>query len=194
LRAGNNYNIRQATVDDAAALAGIYAPYVTDTVISFELIPPTPAEFAERIRALLGLYPYLVLETEGRIAGYAYAARHMARAAYQWNAELSVYIHRDFTGQGFGSVLYQALMDLSGAMGLINLYGCVATPNPASEKLHARLGFTLVGVFPRTGFKFGRWHDVSWFGTSLAAPGADLAPPLSFKDVPEETVRKILAG
>ena len=194
MSAGIIYNIREASAGDAAALTDIYAPYVTDTVISFELIPPTPAEFAERIRALEGAYPYLVLETGGRTAGYAYAARHMARAAYQWNAELSVYIHQDFTGQGFGPALYRALMDLAGAMGLINLYGCVATPNPASEKLHARLGFAPVGVFPRAGFKFGRWHDVTWFGKSLAAPGADPVPPLSFKDVPKEIVKNILAG
>jgi phosphinothricin acetyltransferase len=66
--------VRVATVKDAAAIAAIYAPYVTDTAISFETEPPSPAEMAGRIRSALPDFPYLAFEEDGRVLGYAYGA------------------------------------------------------------------------------------------------------------------------
>ena len=96
-----NGMIRFASADDSASLLKIYAQYI-DTPVTFEYELPTEAEFAERIRRISAEYPYLVWEESGVPRGYAYAHRHRERAAYQWNAELSVYVDSSFTSGGIG--------------------------------------------------------------------------------------------
>src|SRR5437763_7325160 len=99
--------VREATADDAAACAAIYAPYVIDTSVSFETRPPSAAEMAERIAAA---HLWLVLEEEGRVVGYAYATRFHARAAYRWACETSVYLEAGRRRTGGGRALYGALL------------------------------------------------------------------------------------
>src|SRR3712207_7824966 len=82
---GSPANIRLATEADAEQIATIYAPNVTDTIISFELEPPTTDEMRRRIEVTLQRYPWLVCELQGRVSGYAYADAHGSRAAYQWS-------------------------------------------------------------------------------------------------------------
>src|SRR4051794_18141555 len=105
--------IRMAGVGDAAAIADIYRPYVTDAVTSFELEPPGAAEMARRIEAVLALTPWLVaLDETGDLVGYAYAARHAERAAYQWSVDATVYVREGRHRRGVGRALYGALFPL----------------------------------------------------------------------------------
>ncbi|MFC7759067.1 GNAT family N-acetyltransferase [Catellatospora bangladeshensis] len=94
--------IRRATADDAAACAAIYAPYVTDTTITFETEAPTVAEMARRIEAANERHAWLVLVVDGAVAGYAYGTEHRTRAAYRWACDASIYLHtgRRRTGAG----------------------------------------------------------------------------------------------
>ena len=167
--------VRFATEADADALLAVYAPYI-ETPVTFEYTCPTAAEFAARIREISAVYPYLVLESEGHIIGYAYAHRARERAAYDWLAELSVYLHPAHTGRGLGKRLYALLLDLLTMQGIKTAMGCVAAPNPASEALHASLGFTLVGTSQCSGYKNGRWHDVLWYEKPLGAYDVPPAP------------------
>lgn len=183
--------LRTATPEDAACLRAVYAPYVTDTAITFEYDVPDVEEFRTRIRNICRTYPYLVCEREGRVAGYAYAHRHMERAAYQWNAELSVYVEQSLRGRGLGFALYSALLDLLRLQGVHNVYGCVTTPNPRSEKLHARLGFHLVGVQHAAGYKLGQWHDVSWFEKRLTEATSSPPPIKPFQELDAATTATI---
>ena len=84
--------IRRAEPEDAAELLSIYAPYVEESWVTFECVPPTVEEFRRRMEEFSRHYPYLVCCRAGEILGYAYAHRQAERAAYQWNAELSVYL------------------------------------------------------------------------------------------------------
>src|SRR6478736_8817775 len=94
--------LRQATSADAAGIAAVYAPYVTDTVISFELEPPSIDEMAERIARVSARAPWLVVESDAGIAGYAYLSRHHERAAYQWSVDCAVYIASTRRRSGLG--------------------------------------------------------------------------------------------
>ncbi|MDL2307452.1 N-acetyltransferase family protein [Desulfovibrio sp. OttesenSCG-928-C06] len=174
-------SIRPARLDDARDILDIYAYYVESTVISFEVQTPSLDEFRQRMAGIMDDYPYLVCECAGKLVGFAYSHRHMERAAYQWNAELSVYLDKDFTGRGAGKAMYRALIGISRLQGLHNLYACLALPNPASEGLHRSLGFQPCGVFPKSGYKFGAWRDMGWFGLRIAgamdaADGSEAAP------------------
>lgn len=182
LSAGRHYSpdvlIRDASAErDAAACAAIYAPYVTDTVISLEEEPPTERDFDARIRNTTRTHPWLVAEEEQQVVGYAYASRHRERAAYRWAADVAVYVARAHHRRGIGRQLYETLFSLLVAQGLRIACAGVTLPNDASVGLHESLGFQPVGVYRRIGFKHGAWRDVGWWQLELAAPDADEPPP-----------------
>jgi phosphinothricin acetyltransferase len=151
--------VRTATEADAAACAAIYAPYVTDTAVSFEESPPDHAEMARRIAAA---HEWLVLESDGRVVGYAYAGVFHPRAVYRWACEVSVYLEPGFSRRGGGRALYSALLPRLRDRGFRVAIAGMTLPNPASEGLHRALGFAPVGTYRRIGWKFGAWHDVAW--------------------------------
>ena len=172
--------VRDATAQDAAACATVYAPYVTDTVVSFETEPPTPAEMAARIAAAQRAHAWLVLEADGRVVGYAYAGPYKARPAYRWSCEVSVYLERGRRRSGGGRALYAALFDRLAERGFRTAVAGMTLPNEASEGLHRAMGFEPIGTYRRIGWKHGAWHDVAWTQRALAAPGPDDQPPEPF--------------
>ena len=165
--------LRDATPGDAAAVLAIYAPYVEETAISFERVPPDVATMRERIAQRLASHAWLVAERGGRLVGYAYAGPFAVRAAYRLAAEVSVYVDREAGRGGIGRALYEALIDRLRERGMHTAIGIIALPNEASVALHERLGFRHVGTFREIGAKFGRWHDVGWWQLML---GEDAAP------------------
>lgn len=160
--------IRSATVQDAPRIAHIYNHYVEHTTISFEEEPLSLADAAQRIIASQSLsLPYLVLEHEQLVVGFAYAYRWKERSAYRFTVEASVYLDVEHVGQGHGLRLYSALLDALKAFGIHTVIGTIALPNPASVALHEKLGFKKVAHFAEIGFKFGHWHDTGCWHLSL---------------------------
>lgn len=115
----SDITIRNATLADAPRILEIYAYYVEHTVITFEYDVPSLAKFEDRMRAIMKKYPYLVIERDGRIEGYTYAHAFVGRAAYDWAAELTIYLDHDVRRGGLGRVLYEALADRLKAMGVL---------------------------------------------------------------------------
>jgi phosphinothricin acetyltransferase len=165
--------VRDATPEDAAACAAIYAPYVTGTVITFEEAPPTAAEMAQRITEAQSAHAWLVLEDAGRVVGYAYAGPYKTRAAYRWSCEVSVYLNPVFHGRGGGRALYEALFARLADRGYRMLVAGLAVPNDASVALHRAVGFEPIGTYRRIGWKHGAWRDVLWMQRPL---GGDEPP------------------
>jgi L-amino acid N-acyltransferase YncA len=155
--------IRLATEADCAAILEIYAPFITDTFITFEYEVPTVTEFCKRITNIQRKYPYLICEINGSIVGYAYASQYKERAAYDWSADFSIYINPKYHGRRIGKALYFALFELLTLQGYYNIYAGIALPNIKSESLHQAFGFKPIGVYHNVGYKFGSWHDVKWF-------------------------------
>jgi L-amino acid N-acyltransferase YncA len=159
--------VRPASVADAEAITAVYRPYVDESVISFEEIAPDAGEMTRRMTASPRL-PWLVAERTGAVVGYAYASLHHERAAYRWSADCSVYLAAGERGRGTGSMLYAELLPLLRRLGYTRVFAGIALPNEASVGLHESMGFTLVGVYHRVGFKHGAWHDVGWWELPLA--------------------------
>lgn len=164
-----NILIRPANPDDSALLLEIYRPYVENTAITFEYDVPTEEEFKGRISKTLERYPYLIAIKDGQPAGYAYAGPFKERAAYDWTAEVSVYVAWDCRRQGIGRRLYLTLEEELRQMGIQNLEACIAVPPSADKYLdrssaafHVRLGYRMIGEFDRCGYKFGRWYNMVW--------------------------------
>ncbi|MFE0024345.1 GNAT family N-acetyltransferase [Amycolatopsis sp. NPDC059021] len=162
-----NLKIRDAAESDAEACAAIYAPYVTDTTITFETDPPSPSEMAQRIAAASEKHAWLVLEDDGRVAGYAYGGPFKERAAYRWSCEVSVYLERGRRRTGGGRALYTALFDRLAERGFRTAVAGMTLPNDASAGLHRAMGFEPVGTYRRIGWKHGAWRDVAWMQRAL---------------------------
>ena len=171
-----------AQADDAAAIAAIYAPSVTDAATSFELVPPSAEEVAARIAQILAHAPWLVLTRRGEVAGFAYASRHRERAAYQWSVDTSVYVRADLCRAGIGRRLYSSLVILLRIQGFYAAHAGITLPNPGSVALHEAMGFRPIGTEPSVGYKLGAWHDVGWWQLALRERVAAPAPPLSLRD------------
>ena len=175
--------IRVATGEDASAILAIYAPNVTQSYISFELEPPTLEEMRSRILGTLATHPWLVLDGERGLAGYAYASAHRERLAYQWSADVSCYVHPEARRRGVGQALYRALLRALAGQGYCNAYAGIALPNEASVRLHESVGFTPVGVYRGVGYKQGAWRDVGWWHCRLGELPGNPAPPRRFSGV-----------
>lgn len=179
-------HIRLARPDDAEACQEIYRLFVEDTAVSFETEVPAPEAFRARMEGTLAQLPWLVC-LRGRgldspLAGYAYAAPFRSRPAYRWNVEVTVYVAEHQRRRGVPRVLYGQLLEGLRRQGFVNALAVITLPNPGSLALHKALGFAPVGVFPRSGYKLGAWHDVGWWALGLqAAPTgpapADPSPP-----------------
>jgi glutamate/tyrosine decarboxylase-like PLP-dependent enzyme/L-amino acid N-acyltransferase YncA len=174
--------IRLATPADAAAIASIYGPAVRDTPISFEVEPPDAEAMATRIASTLEVAPWLVCEEAGEVLGYAYGCRHRDREAYRWCADVSVYVREGLQRSGVGRALYGALLPLLALQGFRAAHAGITLPNPASVGLHEAVGFRLVGVYPKVGWKLGAWHDVGWWQLEL---GDRTAPPETLRTLAE---------
>jgi L-amino acid N-acyltransferase YncA len=175
--------IRFATPADAPEIRAIYAPFVTDTMISFELAAPSDDEMRSRIASTLATHPWIVLESAGRVAGYAYASRHRDRLAYQWGVDVSCYVRPDMKRRGIGKSLYLALFGILRAQGFCNAYAGIALPNAASVGLHESVGFTPLGVYRGVGHKLGAWHDVGWWECRLRDLPAEPVAPVALPDL-----------
>lgn len=156
-----------ATKADVPAMLDIYGPYVRESTYTFEYEVPSKEEFEERFGKISARYPWIAWEEKGEILGYAYADEAFVRAAYSWDADLSVYLNQNARGRGIGARLYGCLEELVCRLGYHNLYGIVTGENTASQRFHEKCGYVLQGTLEKSGYKLGRWIDVLWYAKRL---------------------------
>jgi L-amino acid N-acyltransferase YncA len=169
--------IRPVTPEDLRDITAIYAHAVEHGTASFEIEPPSEAEMAARHKSLVdGGFPYLVADTGGRIAGYAYAGPYRPRVAYRYTVEDSVYVRTDVHGHGIGRMLLTELIAQAEARGFRQMIAVIGdSAQLPSISLHRSLGFVPVGTLTHIGFKHGRWLDSVLMQRALGA-GATTAP------------------
>ena len=194
-----NPTIRVATVADAQDLLDIYAPYVTDTAISFEYDVPGLTEFEARITNILKKYPYLVAEYGGEILGYAYTHAFVGRAAYDHAVETTIYLKEDKTKMGIGRMLYEALERISQSQNILNLNACIGYPEVPDEHLnlnsvqfHEHMGYQIVGTFHNCGYKFGTWYHMVWMEKIIGNHDSMPLPVIPFPELNPEKIVHLL--
>jgi phosphinothricin acetyltransferase len=164
---GTGVSIRDATADDAAAIARIYNGYVLGTTITFEEEAVAADEMRARIdETHAASLPWLVAVNEG-LVGFAHASKWKGRCAYRFSAEVTVYLDERATGRGLGTRLYTELFERLRATGMHSVLAGIALPNEASVALHEKMGMTKVAHFGEVGFKLGRWVDVGYWQRTL---------------------------
>lgn len=155
--------IRPANSKDAPALVAIYNWYIAQSVCTFEEEQLSDEEMRKRIASADEGKPWVVLEEDGVLLGYAYASTWKARAAYNRSREVTIYLHQDAIGNGRGRQLYQHLIDELRKKPIHSLIASIALPNASSVALHENLGFTKAGQFSEVGYKFGEFVDVGYW-------------------------------
>lgn len=146
---------------DTEAIARIYAPFVTDTDITFETVAPSVAQMRARLEEIVADFPGFVFETSGgTIAGYCYAHHWKVKDAYNPTLETTIYVDPAFSRQGIGLALMEALIGACRDSSVHSLIACITEGNDPSYRLHERLGFERVSHFRQVGFKHGRLLDV----------------------------------
>lgn len=169
--------VRAATPDDAEAIAAIYAHHVAHGTASFDTVPRSLEETAAKIvEHTAHGWPFLVVEIEGAVAGYAYASRFRDRPAYRYACEDSIYVDADRRGQGVGMALLTTLIERAEACGFRQMIAVVGGGETASVAVHARCGFAHAGRMRSVGRKFGQWLDTVYMQRSLG-PGDGIGPP-----------------
>ncbi|GHE62922.1 GNAT family N-acetyltransferase [Roseivirga thermotolerans] len=176
-------SIRIVKLSDAAPMLSIYSPIVQETATSFELTPPPLEEFEQRILTYGTKAPWLVAEENGVVTGYAYATDHRSRKAYQWNQEVTVYVHPNHRNKGIARKLYLQLLHMLQAMNYCKAIAVITVPNQASIGFHQALGFRHIGEMKNVGYKLGRWHTTSWWDLDLHQSDASPQPLKSLQDI-----------
>lgn len=162
-----NMIIRCATPGDAASILQIYNWYIQNTIITFETEPVTVDEMKNRINNILTKYDWLVAEVDNQVVGYAYYGQFRTRIAYNHTVETAIYFSKDYSGKGYGRLLYQHLFESARNKGYRELIGVISIPNPESISFHQKNGFVEAGMFKNVGFKFGRYLDVVFMQKTL---------------------------
>jgi len=169
--------IRPSLAQDIPDITAIYTVHVLEGTASFELIPPSEAEMAQRREAVLAAgLPHFVAELDGRVVGYAYAGPYRPRPAYAHTVENSVYVADSVHRRGVGRALMSAVIEACEAAGKRQMIAVIGdSANQASIQLHGALGFEHIGTLQHVGFKHGRWIDSVLMQRPLG-PGAETLP------------------
>jgi L-amino acid N-acyltransferase YncA len=182
-----------ATEADVPAMLALSNGVASATPANFATVPESLTDWLESWQKTSPSYPWLAARCGSELAGFAKASPHRARGAYQWTAEVSVYIDPERRGSGIGTELYRHLLPVLRRQGYVTLLAGITPPNPASEHLHAALGFRPCGTYHRAGWKFGKWHDVGYWELHLSPE--HLAPsPIRRVDAVWPGVRDALNG
>lgn len=159
--------IRKVQNKDFSAITSIYNHYIRETTITFDIDELSEQIMADRIEKVTKKYPYLVIEEEDRVVGYAYASVWKDKDAYDKTVESTVYLDPSASGKGYGSKIYKALLQELKQQGFRIAIACITIPNPVSIALHEKLGFRKNAIFEKLGEKFGELHDVGYWQLML---------------------------
>lgn len=154
--------LRAATLDDAAAIEGIYGHYVLTSTCTFQEEPGTVDDRRRWLAAHGPRHPVIVADEQGQVVGWGALSPYNPRSAYRHTVESSVYVRADRHRRGIGAALLAELIARARAADHRLIVAGISADQPASLALHAALGFELVGTLRGAGLKFGRWLDVTY--------------------------------
>ena len=154
---------RKIRREDIAVCLGWYNYYIENSTATFETEPLSLEEFTARVEQITSRYPWIVMETEEGIAGYAYLGPFIARSAYDWTAEISLYLDQKQRYHGYGKLLFEEIIRIAREEGFRSLISVITSENKPSIALHEDLGFVKSGEFPAFGYKFDKWLGVSCY-------------------------------
>ena len=184
--------IRMIEEKDIPVILEWYNRYILTSEATFETDPLSVEEFTQRVHKVAERYPWIVLEEDGVLKGYAYLSSFNPRAAYNWTADLAIYVDPDECAKGYGSQLMEALLKIASEDGYHNIISIITDTNTASAALHRRFGFENKGTFPLVGYKFSKWLSVSYWQKILAQGNDNETPAVPFHQAAGRKEKKMI--
>jgi L-amino acid N-acyltransferase YncA len=151
--------LREATAADVPRICDIHNQGIEDRVATLDVEPHTLDEQREWFRHHGARHPVIVAEVNGEVVGWASLNQFSSRAAYRFVADLSVYIERQWRGQGIGSRLLQDIIARAQSLGYHKIVLSAFPFNQAGMRLYEKFGFRTVGIYREQGLVDGRWVD-----------------------------------
>ncbi len=169
--------IRDLRETDISACLDIYNPYIAESTATFETELLDLDTFAQRVRKITAVYPWLVAEEDGKILGYAYLSAFNEREAYRWTADLAIYVDMSKRGRGIGTQLMEGIIRRAAEEGYYQIISLITSENEASLAFHEKAGFIRIAHFDAIGYKAGKWLGVDYYLKKLREPEEDPVPP-----------------
>ena len=163
-----DFKIRNVRFEDLNQLCNIYNHFVVNTTITFDTSIKTYEEFAEEMNEIIKEYPFLLVEQNDQILGYAFVSKWKSRRAYNYTVESSIYLDPGSHQKGIGSILYNELITEIKKSKIHSVIAGITLPNDISIRLHEKLGFTKIAQFKEVGYKFEKWLDVGYWELILS--------------------------
>lgn len=164
---------------DLADICALVNHYIEHTTFNFHTEPQTTDEWLEEWSATRSSHPWLAASVDGVLVGVAYAGPWKGRAAYDWCAEVTVYVANDAQRAGVGRALYERLLPMLDDQGYRTQVAAITLPNPASVALHEACGFRHTGTLDGVGYKQGTWLDVGFWQRGESRQDGTPAPVAS---------------
>ncbi|AIQ64103.1 GCN5 family acetyltransferase [Paenibacillus stellifer] len=152
--------IRKAKAEDLNDILLIYNQGIEDRIATLETESKNQDYIQKWFDEHQGRYGVLVAEADDQIVGWASINPYSHRCAYQGVADLSIYIHRDYRGQGIGSALLPALEEEARHNKFYKIVLFTFPFNQKGQGLYRKLGYREVGVFKDQGILDGERIDV----------------------------------
>lgn len=153
--------IRDASKEDAAAIARIYNQGIEDRLATLETELRSPEERAEWLASHGTRYPVLVaVDSAGSVVGWGSINVFNARKAYEHVVDFSLYVEREQRGRGVGGAVLSALESRARSLGYHKMVLAGFPTNIPGKRLYERHGFSLVGIYHEQGMLDGKWIDV----------------------------------
>lgn len=164
--------VRPAQEADIPAITEIYNQGIEDRIATLEGEPHSVEERREWFREHGPNEPILVAETEGLIVGWASLSRYKPRRCYDGVKELSIYVRREWRGQGIGALLLDALLKRAAEVGVHKVVLYAFPFNGPAIALYSKMGFRTVGIYRHHGLLDGEWKDIIAMERDLAGDQA----------------------
>ncbi len=155
--------IRNALTKDIDDINEIYNYEVLNGVATFDTEEKTYEEREEWLNHHNEKYPCIVVEKDGKVLAWGSLTQYSTRKAYDGTCEISIYVHQNARGMGFGKEIIRELLDRAKNNGIHVILSRVAGENEASKQLHINFDFELVGILKEVGYKFNRYIDVNFY-------------------------------
>lgn len=163
--------IRLARPEDLAALVAIYNQAIPDRQATADLEPVTVTDRQGWFdRHDPDRHPLWVGEVGGEVVGWLGLQPFYGRPAYAGTAEVSIYIHPQHQGQGYGDALMREAIVQAPHLGLTCLLGFIFAHNHPSLDLFQKHHFQLWGYLPQVARLDERWGDLAIYGLQVMAP------------------------
>ncbi|MGY6547804.1 MAG: N-acetyltransferase family protein [Roseinatronobacter sp.] len=153
--------LRDATADDAPAIADIWNPIIRDTVITFHPDPRSPQDIAQMIATRQQAGRAFLVAHQGPVClGFASYDQFRPGPGNARSMEHTINLAPEARGQGIGHRLLRALEDHARGAGHHLMVAAITGDNLTSIHFHAAQGYVETGRMPQIGWKFGRYHDL----------------------------------